>query len=171
MGGQWIGIVITAALSIAALFVSVRALRHSARSAEAAERSAHASERSADASEESSQAAERSAQADERSVALAEAEAKAAAARSPWQLTYNGGSQYLLTNEGAETAYRVEIKSADPAAFIRSQEPQDLGPGDVLDFIATFAMGVKDRRITVTWHREPESNGTEPQSWRSPLPG
>jgi hypothetical protein len=87
-------------------------------------------------------------------------------ARVRWSLEHHLGDAYRLTNIGDAVAENVRV-AAHESLILRAPQPETMGPGEAVTFIAARSMGTSDSTITVRW-----SGGDvgEEQSWRYPLP-
>ena len=167
------GVIVSGALGAAALAVSLWDRKVNARNAADADRRADRAQATAD---EAAAAAKRAADATERMAQAAQEQALAAARVSPepqaaWTLERWPGDTFALTNVGNADALDVHVDTGDLRAV-----PMDAGgldrervePGEVVRFAAGVTFGTKDDTVTVTWADEP--GGTEPRSWKRPLP-
>lgn len=84
-----------------------------------------------------------------------------------WELRSNGGDTYLAVNIGDAVARQVVISANKDLHMARVPEPEDVAPGEALEFMAIVFGGVDDRRVLVTWH---DAQTDETMSWRHPLP-
>jgi len=152
--GTWAAVLV----AIAALWVSIRSDRRNTRSA---------SDSAADA-KRSADAAERAADAADRQATLAEAQATKYV--PPWEMRWNQGDTFLLTNAGDDPEYDVKVElSEDLLTISQDFEPQDIDPHSSVKFWAMRHMGSRDDTVTVTWHHN-EDRSDDRKSWRHPLP-
>jgi hypothetical protein len=110
-------------------------------------------------------AAERSADADQRSITLAEAEAAKYA--PPWDLRWEAGDTYLLTNGSDEPTLEVKLDLGDIPVARGELEHTRIGPGSAVKFLAGRTMGTTNDTVTVTWRRFPDGPILD---WQHPLP-
>lgn len=85
----------------------------------------------------------------------------------PWELAWQSGSDYRLTNATGAPAREIEIATRDDGPRLQDHDCGDLEPGEVIAFSAAGYVGMADNRVTVTWYG-PDTNL---QVWRSELPG
>lgn len=91
--------------------------------------------------------------------------AVAPAPRVRWKLAHHAGDTYVVENVADLTAENVRVTAHDSMMF-DAPEPQDLGPGEAVTFLAVRTMGTSDSTITVTGSSR---SGTE-EVWRYPPP-
>lgn len=84
-----------------------------------------------------------------------------------WELKSNGGDTYLVANTGDAVAKHVEVGANDDLHMAQVPEPEDVAPGEALEFMAIVLGAVKDRRVLVTWR---DAQTDETLTWKHPLP-
>jgi len=147
MDWQPVGIVVSGALSVAAIGVATLGQR---RADKLAEDAADSARRSADAADRAALALER-----------------LASDRGPqWVLEHLDLDAFILTNVGPSTAHRVRIDAAELG--VQSSFEQILA-GDSVKFLALGSMDTTDDTVTVEW--SPEDEPGERKTWSRPIPG
>jgi len=84
-----------------------------------------------------------------------------------WRLSHQSGDTYVAENIGEGTAISARISAFADLHINRSEEPQDVPPGEALTFMAALFAGTSDNRVLVSW--KDESSGEE-KNWKLPLP-
>lgn len=86
-----------------------------------------------------------------------------------WRLSHNSGDTYVAENVGEGVALEAQISAyKDLTILERSEEPETVGPGEGLSFMAVTGYGAEDDRVQVTWH---EDGSDDVRTWKYPLPG
>jgi len=120
------------------------------------------------AGEEAGRAAERATSATER-MALIQSQIFDG---PPWEVSYLGGSAYLLTNTSPVGAEQVRI-TTDPADLQLSFDAADegiitIGARSAVKFLFAPSLGTGFKRdIVVTWQREGDA---DQRQWQHPIP-
>ena len=83
-----------------------------------------------------------------------------------WQLTWESGSAYRLTNTSTEDAREVELVTRDGGPRLVDHVRRDVAANESVTFAASIYVGMSDHQITVTWYR-PDG---ELMAWRTDLP-
>jgi type II secretory pathway pseudopilin PulG len=105
---------------------------------------------------DANRAAARSADAAEQQLALAEAEA--ARYPTPWRLTNDDGSTWILTNGSDEAAVGVTVRPVhDSLVILNAPDGVDVGPGSAVSFVVSTGYGTSDFRVRATWRRPGET--------------
>lgn len=88
--------------------------------------------------------------------------------RVRWALKHHGGDTYVLENIGDVEAKNVIISAHETLRLINlPDKPQDLRPGEAIDFMAAVSLGTKDMTIKVQWQ---DAATAEFLDWKYPLP-
>jgi hypothetical protein len=150
MDWQPVGIVVSGALSVAAITAAVLGQRRADGLAQDAAASAR---RSADAADRAALALEH-----------------LASDRGPqWKLEHLQGGAYTLTNVGPATARRVHINTGDLRVVDGQLDFEQIGSGSAVKFIAVRTLGSHEDTVTVEWSPDGEPN--QRKTWSRPLPG
>ena len=101
----------------------------------------------------------------ERPVAGETVEQPQPSGRVRWVMSRGNSDPYLLANVGTATAHRATI-AAHESLPLYHVPAVDLGPAQMLTFMAVPSLATSDRTITVSWT---DDDGTA-QTWKYPLP-
>jgi hypothetical protein len=148
MRAEWVGIVVSGLLALAALIVSI--LNRRATTATLKEGNRRTGQGSAIAQR-----------------ALELAERQASRYMPPWTVEHDSGQRYRLVNAGDEIAHDVTISGSN--VHREPIEQEVLHPGGAFDFLLAQTFDNPDNSIVVTWHRKP-GKSDEQQTWQSSVP-
>lgn len=86
-----------------------------------------------------------------------------------WELVYQSGDTYRLTNVGDAEAVGVNVTAHESMDLLGFMGGPDLGPGEAMTFMAAPSMATSDFTVKVAWV-EPTAEDDPLKQWRYPLP-